>query len=98
MKTENQMILKKEINQMNMNFIIKLVTMGSNITVMEQFKSVTEKINQHLQRIDEIFSPFRYDSLVSRYQRGDESPLTYSNDFKEVYNAAILSQQMTNSV
>lgn len=98
MKTNQQTILKNEINQMNMNFVIKLVTVSSNPVVMEQLKMVTERVDKHLRRIDELFSPFRYDSLVSKFQRGDHEPVTSSEDFKSIYNSAILSQQMTNGI
>lgn len=98
MKTNQQTILKNEINQMNMNFVIKLVTISSNPVAMEQLKMVTTRVEEHLRQIDELFSPFRYDSLVSQFQRGNQEPLTSSNEFKEIYNSAILSQQMTNDI
>lgn len=98
MKNNQQVILKNEINQMNMNFVLKLVALSSSPMVMEQMRVVVARVNEHLKQIDKAFSPFRYDSLVSKFQRGDQSPLTSSNEFKTIYNSAILAQQMTNDI
>jgi len=98
MKTNNQTLLKNEINQMNMNVVIKLVALSSSTEIMKQMKVLTERVSEHLQEIDKMFSPFRYDSQVSKFQRGDQTPLTSSNEFKEIYNSAVLSQQMTNGI
>ncbi|MFC6177231.1 FAD:protein FMN transferase [Companilactobacillus huachuanensis] len=98
MNTKNQVLLKNEINQMNMNFVIKIIALSTNATVMTRMKLVTERVSEHLQQIDQMFSPFRYDSMVSRFQRGDQEPLTSSNEFKEIYNSAVLSEQMTNGI
>lgn len=98
MKAKKQLLFKKEINQMNMDLVIKLVTLSSDVTVMERIKVAVEDMEEHLNDIDTLFSPFRYDSLVSKFQRGDHSPLTTSNEFKSIYNSAILSEQMTNGI
>ncbi|MDR4932973.1 FAD:protein FMN transferase [Companilactobacillus paralimentarius] len=98
MKNEKYYLKTKTINQMNMNFLIKLATLTTNVTVMELLKVATERIDERLQEIDRQFSAFRYDSLVSKFQRGDQKPLTTSNDFKQIYNSAILSEQMTNGI
>jgi hypothetical protein len=98
MKNNQQVILKNEINQMNMNFVLKLVALSSSPMVMEQMRVVVARVNEHLKQIDKAFSPFRYDSLVSKFQRGDQSPLASSNEFKTIYNSAILAQQMTNDI
>lgn len=98
MKNEKYYLKTKTINQMNMNFLIKLATLTTNVTVMELLKVATERIDERLQEIDRQFSAFRYDSLVSKFQRGNQKPLTASNDFKQIYNSAILSEQMTNGI
>lgn len=98
MKNEKYYLNIKTINQMNLNFLIKLATLTRNATVMELLKVTTDRINERLKEIDLQFSSFRYDSMVSKFQRGDKTPLTSSNDFKRIYNAAILSEQMTNGI
>jgi len=86
------------INQMNLPFTVKIATKSPDEVVMEQLKVATEKIDETLHQIDLDFSPFRYDSLVSRYQRGDQSPLLESDDFQSVYAQATLAEQMTDSI
>lgn len=98
MKNRKYFINTNKINQMNTNFLIKLATITNSFTVMELLKVTTERINAHLAKIDREFSAFRYDSLVSQFQRGNSRPLANSADFKAVYNAAMLSEQMTNGI
>lgn len=98
MKTKKQLLFTKEINQMNMDFVIKLVALSSSVTVMKRMKVAVEQLEEHLKKIDTQFSSFQYDSLVSKFQRGDQTPLTSSNDFKSIYNSAILAEQMTNGI
>jgi hypothetical protein len=98
MQTKNYNFLTNQINQMNMSFLIKIATLTNNSTMMELLKVTSERINDRLAEIDREFSAFRYDSLVSKFQRGDMTPLTSSNDFKTIYNSAILAEQMTNGV
>lgn len=98
MQTKKYNYLTNQINQMNMSFLIKLATLTNNSTMMELLKITSERIDERLTEIDREFSAFNYDSLVSKFQRGDITPLTSSNDFKTIYNSAILAEQMTNGV
>jgi len=86
------------VEQMNIPFTIKLATTDPDDIVMEQLKLATAKINRRLAEIDRDFSPFRADSLVSKYQRGDRNPILDSNDFQIVYGQAILAEQMTDKI
>lgn len=86
------------IEQMNLPFTIKIATLNPDQVVMEQLKNASEQIEERLRQIDLDFSPFRYDSLVSRYQRGDRSPILDSVDFQNVYGQAILAEQMTDGI
>jgi len=86
------------INQMNIPFTVKFATEDPDEIVMENLKVVSERIEEYLHQIDLDFSPFRYDSLVSRYQRGDRTPLLDSTDFQTVYAQSILAEQMTDSI
>lgn len=88
----------KVINQMNIPFTVKIATDDPDDVVMEQLKVAAERINDFLIQIDRDFSPFRYDSLVSQYQRGDRSPILDSNDFQTVYAQSVLAEQMTDRV
>jgi len=83
------------INQMNMNFKIEIATTNPDSSIMEQLNSASDGIAEMLAEVDRDFSLFKYDSLVSRFQRGDNEPLRTSNDFKLIYDSAILAEQMT---
>jgi len=86
------------IDQMNIPFTIKLATKNPDDIVMQQLKVATEGIDELLHQVDLDFSQFRYDSLVSRYQRGDSSPLLESTDFQSVYAQSVLAEQMTDNI
>lgn len=86
------------IEQMNTKFTIEIATTNPDIIVMNQLKNATDRISEQLEKIDRDFSPFRYDSLVSKFQRGDKSPLRFSNDFEFIYNSSVLAEQMTDSI
>lgn len=86
------------INQMNIPFTVKLATFDPDEIVMEQLDWVTEKIKKRLHQIDMDFSPFRTDSLVSRFQSGDRDPILESKDFQSVYAQSVLAEQMTDSL
>lgn len=86
------------INQMNIPFTVKLATKNPDPVVYQQLNVVADQINQCLHQIDLDFSPFRPDSLVSRFQRGDQQPLLESTDFQSIYAQTILAEQMTDSI
>lgn len=86
------------INSMNIPFTVKFATTDPDQVVMEQLKVATERIEERLRQIDLKFSPFRYDSLVSRYQRGDRDPILDSTDFQAVYAQSVLAEQMTDGI
>lgn len=98
MQNEQYYFPNRVVKQMNIPFTIKLATKDPDVVVMEQLKIVTGQINERLHRIDLDFSPFRDDSLVSRYQRGDQSPLLESTDFQSIYAQTVLAEQMTDSI
>ena len=86
------------INQMNIPFTVKLATKDPDDVVKEQLKVATEKIDEWLYQVDLKFSPFRYDSLVSKFQRGDKTPLLESKNFQSVYAQSVLAEQMTDKI
>jgi len=86
------------VNQMNLNFNIKIAATEQSPLAMEQLQVASDNINQMLAEVDRNFSLFKYDSLVSRFQRGDETPLKTSDDFKVIYSSAILAEQMTSGL
>ena len=89
---------KQIIEQMNLEFTVELATADPNQLVMEQLKVAGDRVEARLHQIDLDFSPFRYDSLVSKYQRGDRTPILESTDFQAVYGQAVLAEQMTDGI
>lgn len=49
-----------------------------------------------MKRIDRELSPFRDDSLLSRFQKGDLEPMLISTDFESIFAQAKLAEEMTN--
>ncbi|GAQ01653.1 hypothetical protein NBRC111452_1465 [Companilactobacillus farciminis] len=86
------------INQMNEQFKLEIATTKNNQILMEQMKAARQNVEQFLIEINQQFSPFAYDSLVSRFQRGDKTPLQESSDFAMIYNSTVLAEQMTEGI
>ncbi|GAB5057226.1 hypothetical protein COSHB9_16140 [Companilactobacillus alimentarius] len=83
------------INKFDVPFEVKLAV-KKDVSINQDI--VDEKINEISQRIaeyDELFSLENKDSLLSRFQSGDESPLVSSKIFREVYEQTITAEQMT---
>lgn len=98
MKTDEYYFPNMVIDQMNIPFTIKFATKDPDDLVMEQLEKTTKKIEIKLRQIDLDFSPFRADSLVSKYQLGDRRPLLNSQDFQSVYAQTMLAEQMTEKI
>lgn len=86
------------INQMNTQFKLEIATTKNNQILMEQMKLAHQNVEQFLMDVNRQFSPFAYDSLVSRFQRGDKTPLQESSDFAMIYNSTVLAEQMTDGI
>ncbi|KRK95752.1 FAD:protein FMN transferase [Companilactobacillus futsaii] len=98
MKTKKYFFPNMIINQMNTQFKLEIATTKNNQILMEQMKVASQNIEQFLIEVNRRFSPFAYDSLVSRFQRGDKTPLQESSDFAMIYNSTVLAEQMTEGV
>ena len=98
MKKDKYYFPNKVIDRMNIPFTVKLATTDPDSVVMKQLEVATKEIDAKLYQIELDFSTFRYDSLVSRFQRGDNDPLMESTDFQSVYAQATLAEQMTDSI
>lgn len=98
MKTHGYYFPNMVIDQMNIPFTVKLATKDPDDLVLKQLEAVTKKIASKLHQIDLNFSPFRPDSLVSKFQLGDRRPLLDSKDFQSIYAQTVLAEQMTDGV
>ncbi|WP_125565298.1 hypothetical protein [Companilactobacillus insicii] len=88
--------LTKTINAMNIPFIIRLAFNKTDDKSEDIMINTYEKMNAFLEKIDLEYSPFRDDSLVSRFQRGDKQPLLNSEAFKSVYSKSVVVGELTN--
>lgn len=98
MKKDKYYFPNNVINQMNIPFTVKLATKDPDAVVWQQLQAATKRIDQLLQQVDKDFSPFKPDSLVSKFQRGDQRPLLESADFQSVYAQSILAEEMTDKI
>lgn len=88
--------LTKTINAMNIPFIIRLAFDHKDDKNEDIMIGTYEKMNQYLEQIDIQYSPFRDNSLVSRFQRGDKQPLLNSDAFKSVYSKTVVVGELSN--
>jgi len=88
--------MNKTINSMNIPFTIRLALKQSNDEAENIMIDTYEEMNRFLEQMDLKFSPFREDSLVSRFQRGDRSPLLNSEVFESVYSKTVIVGELAN--
>jgi len=79
------------INKMNIPFTVKLAVTENDPVVAEILHSTTKLLEQDLDEIDRKFSPFKNDSLVSQYRRGDQDPLLADAMFQDVFGQCSIS-------
>lgn len=84
-----------QMTAMQMPFTLKFALIGDG-PIPAELTQVAKKVEQFLQQVDQNFSPFKADSLVSKYQRGELTAAEFSPQFQEVYGIAIQAQQVTN--
>ncbi|MBM7643717.1 FAD:protein FMN transferase [Streptococcus loxodontisalivarius] len=84
-------LITETIEAMTIPFTISLVSddIPSTRLLMAE---LLPKIKAELLRIEEKFSAFRKDSLVSRFQRGQKEPI-FDPEFQEVYGQVIILKQ-----
>ncbi|MEE8666571.1 MAG: FAD:protein FMN transferase [Bifidobacterium mongoliense] len=81
------------LNVMNLPFTIMLESRHRETDM----HSTVDRIHEVLVDVDRRFSPFRDDSLVSRFRRGDRS-MSRDQDFGEVYMRALLERVETDGL
>ncbi|WP_125591083.1 FAD:protein FMN transferase [Companilactobacillus jidongensis] len=83
------------IQMMNVPFTVKLAVTEDDEVVQTILNDITEKVTDKLRQMDDDFSPFKNDSMVTRFQNGDEAPLIDSDEFQAVYAQTVIAEQMT---
>ena len=83
------------INKFDLPFEVKLATLNEGAINKELVDETIGKISENIQEYDNLFSLENHDSLLARFQDGEETALMTSKTFREVYEQAITAEQMT---
>ena len=85
------------LKRMNMPFTIAFVKNNFDETLIEALNQVIGEIDKYLKKVEEKFSPFLTDSLVSRHT--DLGEVLQENffdlEYQEVYSRSILAKKET---
>ncbi|WP_125591085.1 FAD:protein FMN transferase [Companilactobacillus jidongensis] len=87
--------LTSAIKQMNTTFNIVLATTNPDESIQHILDDTKHHIEMDLHEIDDDFSIEKKDSMVSKFQKGDQDPLINSEPFQLVYDKTIIAEQMT---
>lgn len=94
-KTLNYQFYDRVINKMNIPFTLTLVSESSTLITDYLLDQLAFQIEQKLQLVEQIFSPFKETSLLKKYQDGDLQALQNAN-FKKIFDFAENAFQSTN--
>lgn len=83
------------INKFALPFEIKLATPDPDMIDQTVIDEAVNNISKQIKEYDDIFSLENKDSLLSRFQDGEETALMVSKPFQEVYEQTIMAEQMT---
>lgn len=87
--------LTSSIKQMNTMFNIVIATTNPDESIQHRLDDTKHHIEIDLHEIDDDFSIEKKDSMVSKFQKGDQDPLINSEPFQLVYDQTIIAEQMT---
>ena len=85
------------LNRMNMPFTIAFVRVDFDEMLIDALNQVVNDIDKYLQNVEEKFSPFLPDSLVSRHtDLGEElQDAFFDLEYQEVYSRSIIAKKET---
>ncbi|WP_300562096.1 FAD:protein FMN transferase [Companilactobacillus sp.] len=83
------------IDQMTIPFTVKLAVTEYDDIVAEEFQDAYAKINAGLAEINQKFSPFQEDSLVSEYRRTQNASIMFDDEFQSVYGQCTIATELT---
>lgn len=84
-----------QFQSMTMPFTLQFANPAFTDSLNADLQKVIHQVHQFLDQVDATFSPFKSDSLVSQYQRGDLQNNEITNQFREVFGLAIKAQSVT---
>ncbi|MEE6677448.1 FAD:protein FMN transferase [Limosilactobacillus fermentum] len=82
------------VEAMTVPFTISVAATDEKL-IADYLGSVTPLIEANLKRVDARFSTFKADSLVGRFQRGEDSLLALDREFQQVYGAVSVAKDQT---
>ena len=85
------------LKRMNMPFTIAFVRVDFDEMLIDELNQVVNDIDKYLKNVEEKFSPFLPDSLVSRHtDLGEELQDTFFDlEYQEVYSRSIIAKKET---
>lgn len=88
------------LKRMNMPFTIAFVKNNFDETLIEALNQIIDEIDKYLKKVEEKFSPFMHNSLVSKHT--DIGEVLQENffdfEYQEVYSRSILAKRDTNGL
>ncbi|MFH5810258.1 FAD:protein FMN transferase [Companilactobacillus sp. FL22-1] len=83
------------VNKFDLPMEIKLATPNSSLIDTKVIDATIEKISEKIKEYDNVFSLENSNSVLARFQDGEETGLMTSKVFREVYEQTITAEQMT---
>ena len=83
------------INKFDLPFEIKIATPDPHLIDQVVVDNTVNEISEKIKEYDDIFSLENSNSLLTKFQNGEETGLMTSQTFKEVYEQTIIAEQMT---
>jgi len=83
------------LNKFDLPFEIKIATPNPDLIEKKLIDDTVAKISENIKEYDAIFSIENNDSLLAKFQNGEEVGLITSKIFREVYEQTITAEQMT---
>lgn len=83
------------IDRFDQPFEIKLATQSSNRIDRPVIDQTVEMVSEKIKEYDNLFSLENKESLLNKFQDGDETVLLVSKTFQDVYEQTIMAEQMT---
>ncbi len=91
----NYQLLTNVINKMNVPFTIRIAVKKQTAEVKNIFNKIIQDTKLWLETIDTEFSPFKSDSLVTKFRNGNKEIILQSDRFGEVYSLSSLAKDET---
>ena len=88
------MIKSQVIKMMTIPFTISIAASTDDV-LNETFALIMKPIRQRLAQVEQNYSAFRADSLVTRFQNGEDQLLIENSEFQQIYAATKEAQLQT---